>query len=68
MKLLKIPKVPKGWYRIRKGTAIKKGDKFIPSGGKRWLLTGAYCGMLVGWDYGYGSTLHYIRRKQTKGK
>lgn len=52
-------KVPKGWYRLRKGTVIKRGDKYWDLG--IWFKT--LCqGYIVG-DIELTGEGIYIRRK-----
>ena len=51
---MKTPKIPPGYRKLRKGTILRKGDKF-PAAGK-WFRT-----MQVGDKFGNCTASSYIR-------
>ena len=65
-------KTPKGWKRLRNGTRIKQGDKFLDYHG-RWMascfftITGTL-GFVGGPTMGSAQPLIYIRRIKRKKK
>lgn len=68
---MKTPKIPKGWYEVREGAVIKRGDQFVNCEG-RWIKTsdaGRKVGNGIPWneEYKQWSGIYIRYRKAQKG-
>jgi len=65
-------RIPKGWYKLRNGTRIRRGDRCVGAGGWFSAMNISETKVAASWcKAGWNDELTYIRRKSkhhTKSK
>jgi len=67
---VRVPKIPKGWRKMRAGEIVRKGDRYRRLGNGRFMLPPhgvSFIGDRVGDNAGDLTTQPWVRRLPAKG-